>query len=77
MTEQNELWKVTGITDVNILVNGRGAVPGKRVMFRTVDGTRSSIEIPDDEFSAERAAELIGDATARIIAVAGLVGPTV
>lgn len=77
MNEQTELWKVERITDKNLLINGRGAVPGKTVSFKVIDGTRSSIDIPDDEFTPERVTEAISEMAAKIIAVAGLVGPTV
>lgn len=73
----DELWKVTGITDAVILANGQGAVPAKRVAFKVIDGTLSSIQIADADFTAEKVRELIDEKAAHIVAVAALTGPAI
>ena len=74
MTEQNESWVVTNVSDTYVTVPGQGAVAGKKVAFRTYMGQTSYVDIPNADFNADTIAQMINDQANTLMQVSMLKG---
>lgn len=77
MNNQNESWVITNVTDDFKMSPGQGAVPAKRVTFRTFTGNTSSVLIADSEFNADTVAQIVNESANNIMQVQGLTGPMI
>ena len=69
------LWKITKIEDVATFVAGSGVQPSKKVTFELLDGTQSSLTIPDTQFTPNETARRVNDMATKLIQTLSLEGP--
>lgn len=79
MTDQDKtaLWTPISVIDSVTYDPARGSVRAKQIAYRLFDGTVSHVDIPLNEYSAEKVQEVIHAAAVRHAQVMQLQGPPV